>query len=140
MYSSTLFNKNSNSKVIVEPTNKQALDLVKFALGEPIEGKDGLETVGEYQTIDRVTRGKKTDVNAAYHVSVNKFVATVGLADGYDGKPDTRYHNRLRIVMDSFHRSAETSQMASVDDADKYLRDAVSSARENFERELESKS
>ena len=55
MYSSTLFNKNSNSKVIVEPTNKQALDLVKFALGEPIEGKDGLETVGEYQTIDRVT-------------------------------------------------------------------------------------
>ena len=26
--------------------------------------------------------------------------------------------------------------MASVDDADKYLRDAVSSARENFEREL----
>lgn len=136
LYSSTLFNKNSNSKVIVEPTNKQALDLVKFSLGEPIEGKDGLETVGEYQTIDRVTRGKKTDVNAAYHVSGNKFVATVGLADGYDGKPDTRYHNRLRIVMDSSHRSAETSQMASVDDADKYLRDAVSSARENFEREL----
>lgn len=136
MYSSTYFGGRGEGRMAVEPTPEEALNLVRFSLGMPLKQNQGDQLVGHNEQIDRVERRASKKINSAFHTKGGRFTATTGLAVGPNGKLDTTYRNRMRIVFDGKRRSAETTEMLTETDADNYLRDAVASARENFTNEL----
>ena len=123
---------NSNRTLpYMNPTAKDCIRLLHFAQGKSIDRNDTNEPSGKVKTYTRgitaKVKGSATyqDVlfNEAYHSGKN-YSAVVGVYPG-----DSR--SRVLIHVDS-NRSASSMYFKDSATAEAYLRDAVTSARENF--------
>lgn len=121
--------------VMVEPTPEDSLNLVRFALGEPVVSADGRQ-VGEVGQSKRRVKSGQIDINKAYHTK-DSFFAEYGKAKDQNGNIDNRYGNVVRISMSHTNRSDATTPMATESDADRYLRESIASARENYAADLD---
>lgn len=115
--------KTENTYAGYVPTVQERIDLIKFALGQPVLRKDGkpVGSPGTYQTM-------KGGVNESYH-SGKSFSAMV------HPFPNDRYAKVfLRL---SSMRPSEGVRLRNMEDADNYLMAAVDSARENFSKQMD---
>lgn len=127
-YCNTYYTKNGSAPNYVTP--KDAANLVKFALGEPVESLDGYR-VGESGVSNRRTRKGWILSNDMYRGSKG-VMARYGIFRDQNGKEDTRYSNLTFISMNTEHRSNATTVMKTDQDAAEYLQGAVASARRNY--------
>lgn len=115
------------------PTPAQAVDLLRFAQGQPLERKDVPGTmVGALGTTRReVVRGRTMEVPDAYHgPGESMFVV-----DDLPGS-DPRMDAKLMLRRDSKHRSLP-ALFRQDEAATIYLQEAVASARENMYNALD---
>lgn len=127
-YYNTYYTRGGSTPNYVTP--KDAANLVKFALGEPVESLDGKQ-VGEAGLSTRRTSKGPATSNDMYRGSKG-MMARYGLFRDQNGKEDTRYNNLTFISVNAEHRSNATTVMKTDQDAAEYLQGAVASARRNY--------
>lgn len=127
-YYNTYYTRGGSTPNYVTP--KDAANLVKFALGEPVESLDG-KRVGEAGLSTRRTSKGPSTSNDMYRGSKG-MMARYGLFRDQNGKEDTRYNNLTFISVNTEHRSNATTVMKTDQDAAEYLQGAVASARRNY--------
>lgn len=120
------------------PTPEDCLNLVRFALNKPVMRKDSDKFVGETDTYDiswykkSGTKWNKSIVtNNAAVQTAKTFTAVAGPYLDEKGQPD-KFGHKIIIRSDLSDRSARTTYFKDEQAAQTYLRDAVTSARENF--------
>lgn len=111
-------------------TPKDSVNLVRFALGEPVKSLDG-KIVGHPGTSTRIVQNKPKVSNNMYRGS-NGLMARYGLFRDENGRPDKRFNNLTFISVNTSKRSRPTTLMRTDQDAAEYLQEAVASARRNY--------
>lgn len=123
-YSTT--RKENGKHVEYIPTKEEALDLVKFVLGENLnQWDDPDKVIGQAGVTSRRVGGNLKEQNEVYHTS-GSFVVRVG------SYGDT-FGNDVVITADTKKRSATTTYFGNSDDALMYLNSSIDSARRNLE-------
>lgn len=127
-----------NRTAVYSPTPEDAVRLLRFAQGRSIAREDKPElSVGEpgsthQQTIMRGTRASTVEVQDAYHMSKSSMFAVKDFAVPGEGqKVGSKVFLRRESAnksLPAFFNSTENGLAAAED----YLRDSVSSARENL--------
>lgn len=138
VYYSTTRKENGTTARYSNPTPEDCLNLVKFALNQPVKRKDSDKLVGETDTYGITWYSKKgnkrekriVENNAAVQ-STKVFTAVAGPYMDTNGQPD-RFGHKVIMRADLSDRSASTTFFRDEQTAEEYLKDAVSSARENF--------
>lgn len=139
VYYSTTRKENGVTARYNNPTPEDCLNLVKFALNQPIKQKDSDKQVGEVGTYDinwykKNKAGgydKKVITNNAAVQTSKTFTAIAGPYVGADGKPD-KFGHKIIMRADLSDRSASTTYFKDVQAAEDYLKSSIESARENF--------
>ena len=130
--------KDGNSFVMHNPTPQDSLNLVRFALGEPVKRLDSNKLVGEYEQLERgVGRGKR-EYNSAYRTSTG-FTATYGdiqVKDAEEATQEEAYRNKVRIIASTTNRMGETTFMPDEESAKDYLNLAIENAKNNYTEQL----
>ena len=127
-YYNTYYTRGGSTPNYVTP--KDAANLVRFALGEPVESLDGKQVGAPGISTRRTSRGPMTS-NDMYRGSKG-MMARYGLFRDQNGRPDNRYGNLTFISVNTEHRSNATTVMRTDQDAAEYLQGAVASARRNY--------
>lgn len=114
-----------------------AVNLVKFALGEPVVGTDG-SIVGTSGEVKHKVSNRWMAMNTTYRSS-NGLMARYGRWRDQNGNTaiDDAYLNQTYINVNAEKRSSATTTMLTTSDAANYLHDAVTSARNNYESALD---
>lgn len=138
---------NSWQSRMYTPKDHEVIDLVKFALGEPVKNWDRPDmTVGADGQVMRQISKQKTPMNASYHTK-KRFVSVIGdykrpvepdeklprhEIDDDDYTKAYNFDNKVLIYMDNSNRSRQTSYFKNAGEAETYLKRAVASAHENL--------
>ena len=143
VYYSTTRKKGTTTVRYSNPTPEDCLNLVKFALNQPVKRKDSRKLVGEPDkyniTYYRNVNGKLTKNTMRNNAAVqgnNVFSAIAGAYVDEKGEVD-KYGHKIVIRTNLADRSANTSYFKDGDDAREYLEYAVESARANLENTID---
>lgn len=132
-YSATIKNPKTGTYT-VDSTPQQALDLVNFALGRRVlvrnaQGQPTKFAVGSVWQGQRMFHGQNVSYNGTYHSKGD--LTAISSPYVVNGQQD-RYGNVIRMNFKHGNRKNSTTVMRDEKASDDYLRESISTARENF--------
>lgn len=124
--------RNAENKYSYDSTPAEALDLVNFALGRPVNTRGYRKNwqVGLDGPAHRMIAGRNTKTHITYHSNGNLSTIYKPLLTP-KGKADP-FNNVVKMYFNARGRTNSTTPMKDGDAANTYLQNSVKSARENF--------
>lgn len=124
--------RNAQNRYTYDSTPNEALDLVNYALGRPVQTKGYVQNwqVGLDGRAQRMIMGRNVDTHVTYHSNGNLSTIYKPLTDA-KGRPDP-YKNVVKMYFNASGKTSSTTPMKDGEAADQYLQTSVDSARNNF--------
>lgn len=136
---STTRREANNKNRMHNPSPEDTLNLTRFALGEKVKREDSDKFVGQNEKLKRGAGKGSVVYNATYTNTTGMTAVYKNIIPNNESEinQEKYYNNKVRMIATTSARTNDTTVMNSYDDAEKYLRDTIDSARGAYLRALD---